>query len=48
MSPQMDMDGNHRMDWFFDRMCMARSCRAYHFEGQATQNGDVTNMAFQG
>jgi hypothetical protein len=44
MSPQMDLDGNHRMDWFFNQYVYGTDLPAYHFEGQATQNGDATSL----
>jgi hypothetical protein len=40
MSPGMDLDGNHRMDWFFREYVYGTDLPAYHFEGQATPNGD--------
>ena len=43
MSPQMDMDGNHRMDWFFNQYVYGTDLPAYHFESQATQNSDGTS-----
>jgi hypothetical protein len=47
MSPQMDLDGNHRMDWFFNQYVYGTDLPAYHFEGQATENGDATNLHFK-
>jgi hypothetical protein len=44
MSQQMDLDGNHRMDWFFNQYVYGIDLPAYHFEGQATQNGDATSL----
>jgi hypothetical protein len=44
MSAQMDLDGNHRMDWFFNQYVYGTDLPAYHFEGQATQNGDATSL----
>jgi aminopeptidase N len=44
MSPQMDLEGNHRMDWFFNEFVYGTELPAYHFEGQATQNGDATSL----
>jgi len=40
MSPGMDLEGNHRMDWFFREYVYGTDLPAYHFEGQATPNGD--------
>jgi aminopeptidase N len=47
MSAQMDLDGNHRMDWFFNQYVYGTDLPAYHFEGQATQNGDATSLHFK-
>jgi aminopeptidase N len=47
MSPQMDLDGNHRMDWFFNQYVDGTDLPAYHFEAQATQSGDATNLHFK-
>jgi hypothetical protein len=47
MSPQMDLDGNHRMDWFFNEYVYGTDLPAYHFESQATQNGDATSLHFK-
>jgi hypothetical protein len=44
MSPAMDIDGNHRMDWFFNEYVYGTEIPAYHFEGQVTQNGDATSV----
>jgi aminopeptidase N len=44
MSPQMDLDGNHRMDWFFNQYVYGTDLPVYHFEGQAIQNGDATSL----
>jgi hypothetical protein len=44
MSPQMDLDGNHRMDWFFNQYVYGTDLPTYHFEGQTTQNGDATSL----
>ena len=47
MSPQMDLDGNHRMDWFFNQYVYGTDLPTYHFEGQTTQNGDATTLHFK-
>jgi aminopeptidase N len=47
MSPQMDLDGNRRMDWFFNQYVYGTDLPAYHFEGQAIQNGDATSLHFK-
>jgi hypothetical protein len=38
MSPAMDLDHNHRMDWFFNQYVYGTDLPAYHFEAQATPN----------
>ena len=40
MSPAMDLDGNHTMDWFFRRVRLRHDLPTYHFEGTATPSGD--------
>ena len=46
MSPSMDLDGNHKMDWFFNEYVYGMDLPAYHFLGQVTQNGDMTTLHF--
>lgn len=46
MTPQMDLEGNHRMDWFFNQYVYGTDLPAYHFQSQATQNGDATSLHF--
>ena len=36
----MDLDGNHRMDWFFNEYVYGTDLPAYHFQGGATPSGD--------
>src|SRR5208283_5578008 len=43
----MDLDGNHRMDWFFNQYVYGTDLPNYHFEGQVTQNGDVASLHFK-
>jgi hypothetical protein len=38
MSPGMDLEGNHRMDWFFREYVYGTDLPAYHFQGEATPN----------
>lgn len=47
MTKGMDLEGNHRMDWFFNQYVYGTDLPAYHFEGQATQNGDATTLHFK-
>ncbi len=47
MSPMMDMDGNHKMDWFFNQYVYGTQLPAYHFEAQLTPDGDKTTLHFK-
>jgi hypothetical protein len=47
MSPLMDLDGNHKMDWFFNEYVYGTDLPTYHFEGQVTQNGDANSLHFK-
>jgi len=47
MSTQMNLDGNHRMDWFFNQYVYGTDLPNYHFESQPTQNGDGTSLHFK-
>jgi hypothetical protein len=47
MSPQMDMDRNHRMDWFFNEYVYGTDLPNYHFESDLTQNGETTSLHFK-
>lgn len=40
MTPEMDMDGNHRMDWFFNEYVFGTALPSYKFE-QSVQNGEL-------
>jgi aminopeptidase N len=44
MSQGMDVDGNHRMDWFFNEYVYGTDLPTYHFEGQIAQNGDAPTI----
>lgn len=44
MSPSMNLDGNGRMDWFFNEYVYGTDLPAYRFESQATPNGDGTAL----
>jgi len=44
MSPQMDLDNNHRMDWFFNEYVYGTDLPAYHFESQLTPNDKGTSL----
>jgi hypothetical protein len=47
MSPGMDLDGNHKMDWFFREYVYGTDLPVYHFESQVTPNGDQTTLHFK-
>jgi hypothetical protein len=47
MSPAMDLDGNHRMDWFFNQFVYGTDLPNYHFESQVTPNGDGSTVHFK-
>jgi aminopeptidase N len=44
MSPAMDLESNHTMDWFFREYVYGTDLPAYHFEGDATPSGDGWNL----
>ncbi len=44
MTHEMDLDGNHRMDWFFNQYVYGTELPTYHFEGQVTPNGDGNTL----
>jgi hypothetical protein len=47
MSSQMDLEGNHKMDWFFREYVYGTDLPAYHFEGDATPSGDGWSVHFK-
>jgi aminopeptidase N len=47
MSPAMNLDGNQKMDWFFNEYVYGTDLPSYHFESQITQNGDATSLHFK-
>lgn len=40
MTPQMDLEGTHTMDWFFREYVYGTELPNYHFESQITPSGD--------
>lgn len=44
MTPAMDIERNHRMDWFFNEYVYGTELPAYHFESQVAQNGDAPTI----
>jgi hypothetical protein len=47
MSPGMDLDGKHNMDWFFNEYVYGTDLPAYHFEGNATPDGEGWKLHFK-
>jgi hypothetical protein len=47
MSPGMDLDGNGKMDWFFNQYVYGTELPAYHFEAQVTPTGDGSSVHFK-
>jgi hypothetical protein len=47
MSPGMDLEGDHTMDWFFREYVYGTDLPAYHFEGDATPSGDGWSVHFK-
>jgi aminopeptidase N len=41
MTPAMDLDQNHKMDWFFNEYVYGTALPNYHFEGNVTHEGDA-------
>jgi aminopeptidase N len=44
MTPQMDLDGNHRMDWFFNEYVYGTDLPEYHFESQVIDQGGTSSL----
>jgi aminopeptidase N len=47
MSPSMDLERNHTMDWFFREYVYGTDLPAYHFEGNATPEGEGWKLHFK-
>ncbi len=47
MDQGMDLDGNHRMDWFFNQYVYGTDLPNYRFESQIAQNGDAQSLHFK-
>jgi hypothetical protein len=47
MSSQMDLDGNGKMDWFFNQYVYGTDLPAYHFEGNVTENAGGDSLHFK-
>lgn len=46
MSPQMDLDGNHKLDWFFNEYVYGTALPSYHWDAQVTPNGEAQSLRF--
>lgn len=47
MTPAMDLDHNHKMDWFFNEYVYGTDLPTYHFEAQATPNDNGVSLHFR-
>jgi hypothetical protein len=47
MGPGMDLEGNHRMDWFFREYVYGTDLPNYRFEGDAAPSGDGWKLHYK-
>jgi hypothetical protein len=47
MTPEMDLEGNHKMDWFFREYVYGTDLPVYHFESQATPDANGWSLHFK-
>jgi aminopeptidase N len=47
MSATMNLDSNHRMDWFFNEYVYGTDLPRYHLESQVTPDGDKISLHFK-
>jgi aminopeptidase N len=47
MTPSMDLDRNHKMDWFFNEYVYGTDLPQYHFETQLKENSDQNQLYFK-
>ena len=47
MTPAMDLDHNHRMDWFFNEYVYGTDLPTYHFDTKMTSNSDQDKLYFK-
>jgi Peptidase family M1 domain len=47
MTPGMDLDHNHKMDWFFNEYVYGTDLPQYHFENQIDANSDAVKLHFK-
>ena len=47
MTREMDLDRNHKMDWFFNEYVYGTDLPVYHFESQLTPSASGTSLHFK-
>jgi hypothetical protein len=47
MTPAMDLNRNHKMDWFFNEYVYGTDLPVYHFESQVTPNANGASLHFK-
>jgi aminopeptidase N len=47
MTPAMDLDRNHKMDWFFNEYVYGTDLPTYHFEGLVKSTSDKDSIHFK-
>jgi aminopeptidase N len=47
MTPVMDLDHNHKMDWFFNEYVYGVEVPTYHFEGKVDPGSDAVKLSFK-
>jgi hypothetical protein len=47
MTPGMDLDANHKMDWFFNEYVYGTDLPQLHFESQLKSNSDADSLYFK-
>jgi len=47
MTSGMDLDGNHKMNWFFNQYVYGMELPTYHFSSEIIQNGDSPSLHFK-
>jgi hypothetical protein len=47
MTPGMDLDQNHKMDWFFNEYVYGTDLPHYHFESTVKQDSDADKVSFK-
>jgi hypothetical protein len=47
MTSRMNIDGNNKMDWFFNEYVYGTDLPTYHFEGDASEEGSATKVHYK-